>query len=270
MFKRLTLPALAALCVIMNVFVWRAEYGSREAGLRVPESLVWRKIMTAPEASSLSVFQNGKRTGFCEFSTAVGQEMALLDESKPPPEGFLGRAGYQIHINGNASLGDFTNRVKFDGHLQFAPNRDWRHLDLRILMRGLAITLQSAASNQTLQVTFTNEDVALQRTLTFAELRNPAQLVRSFAGDYAAGPLGLLAGFELPALSGTGVSGAGGIHWQATRTRMIVGREPVPVYRLETRVLDRPIVLIVSTLGEILRVELPGNIIVTLDELDKS
>ena len=108
MFKRLTLPALAALCVIMNVFVWRAEYGSREAGLRVPESLVWRKIMTAPEASSLNVFQGGKRTGFCEFSTSVGQEMAQLDETKPPPEGFINHAGYQIHINGNATRACIT------------------------------------------------------------------------------------------------------------------------------------------------------------------
>jgi len=40
----------------------------------------------------------------------------------------------------------------------------------------------------------------------------------------------------------------------------------VSAYRLETRVLAHPIVVYVSTLGEILRVELPGGITTTLDE----
>jgi hypothetical protein len=266
---RLILLTLAALCLTMNVLVWRAEYGSKDNGIRVPENLVWRKIMTAPEASSLSVFQGGKRTGFCEFSTAIGQEMALMDESKPPPEGFLSHAGYQIRINGNASLGDFTNRIKFDGHLQFAPNRDWRSLDVKILMRGLAIYLQSAVSNQTVQITVTNEEDTFRRTFTYAELRDPGQLVRSLAGDFGVGPVSLLAGFELPSLSAASLPDTSAFHWKATRTRMIFGHEPVPVYRLETRVLDRPVVLVASTLGEVLRVELPGDIVATLDEWDK-
>ena len=63
----LLLLTLATVCLTLDVLVWRAEYGARDHGIRVPESLVWRKIMTAPEASSLSVFQSGKRTGFCEF-----------------------------------------------------------------------------------------------------------------------------------------------------------------------------------------------------------
>jgi hypothetical protein len=47
----------------------------------------------------------------------------------------------------------------------------------------------------------------------------------------------------------------------------MVGREPVSAYRLETRVLDHPIVIYVSTLGEILRVELPGGMTALLDQL---
>ena len=56
-----------------------------------------------------------EQTGFCEFSTSVEQEMAKLDEDRPPPEGLVARAGYQIRLDGNISLGDFTNRVRFDG-----------------------------------------------------------------------------------------------------------------------------------------------------------
>ena len=48
-----------------------------------------------------------------------------------------------------------------------------------------------------------------------------------------------------------------------------MGREPVSAYRLETRVLDHPVVIDVSTLGEILRIELPGGLTATLDEWSK-
>jgi hypothetical protein len=227
----------------------------------VPESLVWQKILTAPEVSSLNIVQHGKRAGFCELSTSVEQEMARLDDNLPPPEGLLRGSGGQIHLTGNVSLGDFTNRIKFDGHLLFAPNRDWRSFDIKILMRGLSLDLQSAATNQTLQLVFTSEGLSLRRTFTFAELRDPGQILRSFTGDLAGGPAGALLGLELPALTA-----ADSLQWHAWRTRLRVGHELVPVYRLETRVLDHPLTLFVSTLGEIMRVELPGDIVATLDE----
>jgi hypothetical protein len=270
MWNRLTLLGLATLCLLMNALVWRGEYGSKDQGVRVPASLVWRKILTDPEASSLSVFQHGKRTGFCEFSTGIGLEMAQMDEGKPAPEGLLDHADCLIRINGTTSVGDFTNRVKFDSHLRFGPDRDWLSLDLRVLARGFVLELQTAASNQTLQVTLSNDGETFHRTLTYAELRDPAQLLRSLAGDYAGTPAGLLAGLELPALFSAGSPDHGGIHWEAWRTRMIINHEPVSVYRLETRILDHPVVLITSTLGEILRLELPGEVVATLDEWGKS
>jgi len=57
------------------------------------------------------------------------------------------------------------------------------------------------------------------------------------------------------------------VRWEAHHDRLMVGREPVSAYRLETRVLDHPIVIYVSTLGEILRVELPGGMTAVLDQL---
>lgn len=266
MVTRLSLFILFGVCVTMNVLVWQAEYGAHDSDFPVPEGLVWRKIMTAPEASSLNIFQDGKRTGFCEFSTSVGQEMAQLDESKPPPEGFISHAGYQIRINGNASLGDFTNRVKFDGHLEFAPNRAWRSLTMRVLMRGLVIEMQSIATNQNVQLNLLRDGETLHRTLAFADLQDPNRLLRELAGDWAGGLGGLLTGLDLPALPAAPGGLAEGIHWDAARSRVRFGHEFVPVYRLETRVLDHPVIIISSTLGEILRVELPGNVEASLDE----
>ena len=60
------------------------------------------------------------------------------------------------------------------------------------------------------------------------------------------------------------------LNWEAHRDRFKVGSEPVSVYRLETHVLGYSIVIYASTLGEILRVELPGGLTATLDEWTKS
>ena len=75
-----------------------------------------------------------------------------------------------------------------------------------------------------------------------------------------------IAGLELPAGPQTSTLLAQSLHWEAQRERLTIGREPVPAYRLETRVLDHPIVIYVSTLGEILRVELPGGVTASLDQ----
>jgi hypothetical protein len=224
--------------------------------------------MMAPETSSLNIFQHGRRSGFCELATSVGQEMAQLDDNRLPPEGLLNHTAFQIHLNGNASLGDFTNRIKFDGHVQFDVNREWRSLDLKIFAHGLALNLDSTATNQTLNFSLESDGVSIRRTLTFAELSNPNQLVRALAGDMPGG--GLLAGLELPVLAGGGSKAGAMLHWHAWRTRILVHGEQVPVYRLETSVLDRPITILVSTLGEILRVELPGDVVATLDEWGES
>ena len=251
----------------MNVLLWRAEYGARSSGIPVPLDLVCRKILTAPDASSLSVYQDGQKMGFCEFSTSVQQEMANLDTDNPPPEGLIASAGYQIRLTGNVAFGEFTNRVKLDGRVMFSPRRDWRELDLKFSTHFAAVEIHSLATNQTASVQITTDGATVLHVFTFADLQNPNTLLHVL-GDNSDG--GFWNGFDLPALPPATAMLAQGLPWEARRDRLMVGREAVSVYRLETRVLDHPIVIYVSTLGEILRAELPGGIVATLDEWSKS
>jgi hypothetical protein len=256
---------IAAFWVAMNVLLWRAEYGSHNGGTPVPLDLVCRKILTAPDASSLSVYQDGQKMGFCEFSTSIQQEMAQLDEDNPPPEGLVARAGYQIRLNGNVAFGDFTNRVKFDGRVKFSPQREWRELNLKISAHLITVEIHSLATNQTVSVQITTDGATDSRVFTFADLQNPNTLLRALGGDLGGGPW---SGLDLPALPAA-TALAQNIPWEASRVRLMVGREAVSAYRLETRVLGQLVVIHVSTLGEILRVELPGDITATLDEWSK-
>ncbi len=267
MISRAPFVAIAVFWVTMNVLLWRMEYGSRGNEEPVPVALVWRKILTAPDASSLSIYQDGERSGFCEFSTSVETEMAKLDEDKPPPEGVITRAGYQIRLNGNTSLGDFTNRVRFDGRLSFYPNRKWRELNLKLSSHTAAIEIHSVATNQMVQLKITNEGGTIEREIAFADLEDPNALLHEFTENFGGGVLGAV---ELPMLPEESAAFSQPVVWEAHRDRLKIGNEPVSVYRLETHMLDYSIVIYASTLGEILRVELPDGFTASLDEWSKN
>lgn len=267
MSSRLTFACIAAFWVGMNVWLWHVEFGVRDSGVPVPVELVWRKILTAPDASSLNIFQHGERVGFCEFSTSVETAMAKLDENSVPPEGVLDRVGYALHLTGNTSLGDFASRLRFDIRLQFSEKRQWRELRLKLSSHLATVEIYSLATNQMVQIKFTSEDGVLERRFTFDELQNPGTLLGELGGNLAGGMVG---GLEWPALTLASPGVAPAIPWEARRARLKIGREPVSTYRLETRLLDRTIVIYASTLGEIMRVELPGGVTVTLDEWSKT
>ena len=266
MISRGAFILVAAFWVAMNVLLWRAEYGPRNGGMPVPLDLVCRKILTAPDNSSMSVYQDGKKMGFCEFSTSVEQEMAKLDEDQPPPEGLVTSAGYQIRLTGNVAFGDFTNRLKFDGRIRFSPRREWRELDLKMSTHTGTVVIHSLATNQTVSVQITNTEMNASLVFNFSDLQNPNTLLRKL-GESGGG--GLLNGVDLPILPSSTTTLAQTIPWEARRVRLMMGREAVSAYQLETRVLDYPIVIQVSTLGEILHVELPGGITAVLDQWSK-
>jgi hypothetical protein len=262
MVPRIAFFLITGFWVAMNVLLWRAEYGSHGGEISVPVDLVWRKILTAPDVSALTIYQNGRRAGFCQFSTSIEQAMAELDEDKPPPEGLVAQSGYQIHCNGNLNFSDPTNRVRFDGRLEFSSARAWRELNLRLSTRSAVVVIHSIAAEQTVHLKISSDGVNLERVLSFAELQNPNALLRVLGG-------GLADELELPVVPSSPTAMTNTLQWEAHRDRLTIGHEPVTAYRLETRVLDHPVVLYISSLGEILRVELPGGMTAELDEWNK-
>ena len=267
MIPRIAFLLIAAFWIAMNALLWRAEYGSRGSGISVPVDLVCRKILSSPDTSSLTIYQDGQKTGFCEFSTSVGQEMAKLDEGALPPEGIVARAGCQIRFAGNVSVGDFNNRLRFDGRVQFSPSRAWRELNLKLSSHLATMEIHSIAAEQTVHLKITSEggDRTRPELRRCAKSQCAAARVRRQCRRRMAGRPWICPPFpQAPAAL------AGNLHWEAHRHRLMIGREPVSAYRLETRVLDHPVFIYVSTLGEILRVELPGGIIATLDQWGKS
>ena len=263
MTKRIIFLGITAFWVVMNCMLWRAEISGHGDDLQVPAELVWRKILTAPDSSSMTVYQDSRRMGYCELTTSVEQQMAVLEEDKLPPEGLARHPGYQIHLAGNIALDDFTNRIKFEGRASFNSARKWSEFAVKISSRTTTVEIHASATNEIVNLKVSGESMTFDRDFTFAELQNPATLVRTFSGNFAEPLLGAM---DLPDLAFTSPDMAQKITWDARRTRVKFGTELVPIYRLETTVLGRNCIMDVSTLGEVLRVQLPGGFTAAIDE----
>ena len=249
----------------MNVLLWQTEFGSRKSGGSVPVAVVWEKILTAADDSSLTVFHKDKLVGACHVQTQVGEEWSQIgDDNVPSGRPKRGR-GYRLRIDGSAILPDFTNRVRFDGDLRLDKNKEWQEVNGRAMMRLLTWQIHSLAAEQTLRLKIEGGAAPFDVVLRFSDLRNPAALTYKLLGPSAGD---LVADAGVAAVAGNASTIALGIKWDAQEDSLRIGRTAVQVYRLHTRLMDRyEVTLVVSRAGEILRAELPGDYRLVNDRL---
>src|SRR5690348_3202016 len=100
MFSRLALLLVTLFWVTMTVLLWRSEFGGRNhLGSTVPLSLVWQKILTAPDSSSLVISHHGEKIGFCRWAAVPGQSVTGARANLPDasPEGMVDKpSDYKI------------------------------------------------------------------------------------------------------------------------------------------------------------------------------
>src|SRR5437868_5375693 len=137
MLSRVTLIVLAGFWLGMNVLLWRAEFGGHNSrGSAVPASVVWQKILTAPDSSSLTVLHHGKKVGFCHWVTSVGEELARMNDTDVPPKTTQKRVvAYRLHLEGNLAFEDSGARIRFDSNLKLATNQTWQEFNVRLNFR---------------------------------------------------------------------------------------------------------------------------------------
>ncbi len=265
MLARTIFAFIVLFWLTMNVLLWRAEFGERSrGGSAVPVEVVWRKMLTAPDSSSLDVLQRGRKIGFCQWTTRVTEELAKLDEA--PPGGMAeAAAGGRIRFNGSLSGADFADRMRLDCDLRLATNYNWQEFSIRLNFNPVLLEIQAVAASQTVRIKVAGGDQTFERVLGFSDLRDPHALLNELNVPPAAGLPGSAGWPALP--PGAGWPGLG-LKWEAYSDKLVIRHEPVRVYRLQTRVLDRyPIVIFVSRAGEILRAELPEGIVLLHDRL---
>jgi hypothetical protein len=82
--SRLVFILVTGFWLTMNVLLWQTEFGSRRTQGNVPAAIVWEKILTAPDDSSLTVFQHGKLIGTFHLRTAVGEDWSNISDDNVP------------------------------------------------------------------------------------------------------------------------------------------------------------------------------------------
>jgi hypothetical protein len=263
--SRVIFILVTAFWITMNVLLWQTEFGSRRTEGTVPVATVWEKILTAADDSSLTVFQHGKLLGACHLRTAVGDEWSnISDENVPsgPPEK---NRGYRLRLDGSALAPELTNRIQFESDLKFDKNRQWEELTARVTMRPNTWEIHSAAAEKNVHLKIEGAGNSFNVVLSFSDLQNPTALTYKLLGPAAAE---LTAEAGLPALPAGSPTASVGLKWEAYEDTLRIGHTSVQVYRLHTRLLDRfDVDAIVSRAGEILRVQLPNDVLLQNDRL---
>ena len=260
MALRLALALAAVFFAVMNVLLWRAEYGgARHTGGGVPVARVTGLILNAPDDSPMALLRHGERLGSLRwFPQVLGEAPA----GEFAPEGFTrGRQGWKLNFDGNLYGEAAGVRLRFSGHVTLAPDRGWQDFQLRAGARPLYVEITADAADRRLRLV--REDGGEREVFqyTFDQLRQPQRVL----ADLGLGWLALLApGTRLPDLQAAAASleAEAGLDW------LRVGEARLRVYRLVVRGPDRQqAVLYVSRAGEILKAQLPGQLTLIHDSL---
>lgn len=272
--RRLAFLVITAFFLTMNVLLWRSEFRPQGEGTPVPLAGVWERILRAPDDSDLEIFQHKKKIGHLRWAANAGE---LATTNAPAAgdnlqEGMVRKVGgYTIDIlDGRLDLGADRKRLRFTMNTAFSTNHQWQTFGVQLIQRPLSLDLAASATNETFTVSFREGDEAVQRTLTFAQLRDPKALLQELAGPI---PLALLTGGMLGVLGGSGAAPeltalpafqklSLGVQWDSRQDWLKVGSAKLRCYRLHARLLEKhQITVYVSRVGELLRVELPNDIV---------
>ena len=268
MWSRFLAFLVAGFFVTMNVLLWRSEFGGRsQMGSSVPVETIWHKILIAPDSSHLEIRHHGKKIGYGTWAPSVGEEFAtghrMLEE--PPPEGMIPEpSGYSIDLSGSLSL-EPQSRLRFTFGLKLSTNDFWQELVLNLKLNPSSWQIRASAADQMLRFTSDDDIGHSEQAFALSDLQHPEKFFHQSAWPISPA---LVAALGLPRTPAQATPAALGLKWEARNDWLKIASERMRVYRLQTRLLDRfQITLFISLEGEILRAELPDNIVLVNDQL---
>lgn len=270
MRSRILFLGIITFWLVMNFLLWRSQWGTHTGiGNEVPVQVVWDKILTAPDNSSLEIYDHDHKIGNCQWTAGVGNSPLsdnknIADDYAPGTPATPIRQ-YTLNLDGNTTLAD-SNRLRFDFSITLSTNREWQDFHLSVRMRPTLWDLRANAAAEKLFVKVDDNGDNWEKTLKFSDLNDPAAILGDFGG---ASVLGMLGGAALPFQKDTLSEITASIHWQAHEDWIHFGHSKARAYRLETQIFGRTIYVFVSRVGEILWVEFPNKITLRNDAFSR-
>ncbi|MCP5524962.1 MAG: hypothetical protein H7A46_25840 [Verrucomicrobiales bacterium] len=262
MMRRLFFPLVTLFWVIMNVLLWRSEMsGTHDGGSPVPTAMIWDRILTAPDESAMVILHQGENMGNCRWLATVGEELLPQDVGTEfAPEGRVGRiTGYRIDFDGNLRLEENSQRrLRFRWELELAPDKQWRRMHVQLINRPNRWEAEADADTERLTLSAGEEPDLWERVLPFADLKSPGTLLKKLGLPGGMGRwTALLAGLPFPDQARMDFT----VDWQASQDWLRIAHARTRVFRLRARLFEGyEIQVLLSRVGEILKVELPGDI----------
>jgi hypothetical protein len=170
---------------------------------------------------------------------------------------------YRVQVEGNLVLPELATRARFDGNLRLSTNQVWQELHLRLTLRPTTWEIHSVAAERTVRFRMGEDEQVFERVFKFSELQNPAGLLQLLGAPWMAAVMSEM-GLKGSSNAGLNVT----LKWEARHDVIKIGHASVRAFRLQTRFLDKyQVVIFISRVGEILRVELPDEILLVNDQL---
>ena len=268
MGTRLYFLVVGGFFLAMNFLLLRSEFGGRDFAVSIPVETAVTHLFEAADASNLEIRHRGTKIGYCRWApqpltadssgTSAGTNEVL--------EGMVtGITGYEVDFDGSVTIGELR-RLRFHLTLEVDTNFNWVRLQTRLQSRPWKWEVLALAPEETLDLTIAREDEQRQHRFTFEDLRDPSRVIAALGGPLLANSLRLFGLGPDPFQEAREISL--GLEWKASTDRQKIGNTFLSVYRLQTRLLDQyRVVVYLLQSGEILRVELPDDIVMVNDEL---
>jgi hypothetical protein len=130
-------------------------------------------------------------------------------------------------------------------------------VDLQIRLKRSIWQIHSRVKDQTVTLLTGGPDGRTERVYKYSDLQNPVMLMQEFDVPAPLGLLGMLgSGREYQTNNPLSL----GLDWKARNDWISIGHTSVRDYRVEASLLDRyRIIILVSSVGEILHVYLPDD-----------
>jgi len=261
MLYRFTFAGLGLFCATMLGLLWRSEFAADQGGASVPLNLVWNKILTAPDNSSLELRRNGTKEGFCRWIPNVGEDLAtgkIADEESQPEGMVTALSNYTLDIEGHITPVEVRARYRFHLHLELASNNEWKQFELQISEKKQTWDLKASQADQTVTLSFGDGTPGWRQSFRFDELKDPQKLLSGLDIPF----LPLLLPGVMPSIPSSSNPLSLGLVWECKQDWLRLGHSRMRTYRLKAKIFDRfSVVVHVSRVGEILRAELPGQIL---------
>lgn len=261
MTSRTALAAAALFWVVMNILLWRAEFGGGQTSSEIPASAVWEKMLSSADRSVLNLRFNNRTIGSIEWVPSITETVRTNTASDI--EGMVSAAtGYNLRITAKFFGGDTAfGRMLITGDVDFSTNRMWQDMTLRVDQRPQSWEVKTKSGSDRIQVVFEEGKRRFEQTFQTSDMTAIGAILSPYM---ALLPQGVLPDTK----SLTPEFFAHNIQWSAHNDWLKVGRNRLRVYRINAKFAGRfDGVVYISRAGEILKVQLPDSIQLVNDAL---